>query len=155
MASVDSSMLLSTSTKGTPGCLPRVPRGHTAMPCPKPFQQPLSEPFLPSSVSHPLSDLGSSTAKGSEKATALSVTLLDMCLGQKWPEKHHSSGDVCYVNFGGGAGGKPEMVLMHVPSLSLHPGTNNCLLLELDLNSPSLEPPQRLHSFTQQTPAGS
>lgn len=63
MASVDSSMLgleslLSTSTKGTPGCLPWVPRGHTVMPCPKPFQQPLSELFLPSSISHPLSDLG-------------------------------------------------------------------------------------------------
>lgn len=62
MASVDSSMLgleslLSTSTKGTPGCLPRVPRGHTVMPSPKPLQQPLSEPFLPS-ISHLLSDLG-------------------------------------------------------------------------------------------------
>lgn len=29
------------------------------------------------------------------------MTLLDMCLAQKWPEKHHSSRELCYVNFGG------------------------------------------------------
>lgn len=44
------------------------------MPSPKPFQQPLSEMFLPSRISHPLSDLGALNPKRKweeDKAIAL------------------------------------------------------------------------------------
>lgn len=43
---------------------------------------------------------------------------------------------------------------MRVPSLSPDPGTNSCLLSELDLNSPSSESPQKFPSLIQQTPRG-
>lgn len=41
---------------------------------------------------------------------------------------------------------------MRVLSLSPNPGTNSCLLSELDLNSPSSESPQKFPSLIQQTP---
>lgn len=100
---------------------------------------------------------------------ALQVTLLDMYLAQKWPEKRHSYlGESCCVNFEGGHRDKTEVPKdfagmlhrmnvpsLHVPSLSPHLGTDDCLLSELDPNSPSSsEPPQNFPSFIQQTPQG-
>lgn len=107
------------------------------MPSPKPFQQLLSETFLPPlPIPHLTWGVLNPKRKWEEgKATGLQVTLPDTCLAQKWPEKCHRLEELYYGNLAGGhrgqdrdggdvAGRGPKDfvgMLMHVASLSLPP----------------------------------